>query len=454
MKKIKITEKQAKLLETLNSKKVLKVTKEQYNRILESELNRPSLTETPELHQEEINEELFREFVNELYGMNEEGSECKYEKLTKVMEAAGLIEGGKLVKEKFGKDAKRVKEIVSKGLTRLEECGSVYEAVQMMEEMTSDEIKASFKQQLGRQSTNPNAASAEEVRQSSLAQSLAKDGPRVSGYPKGGKNNPQIMQDKPEPMDPNQLALELDEAMMNDKYKPFNGAKCIAVNNQETAALLEKNGNYYIFLFDIVKDDMGLVNVNTNDIEEYLNNPESTIYTDQDLNDYELFKELTTDVMEKILQEKTKNSSKFTNPFIWYVEQIYHKTKGQSAENLEEMTDTGAIANAQIVGPFGGKPAFKSNVSTELEEANVNLKDVIINIPDEDYLRVIKKTPTFRNYFSNKQLEDLHVGDNKLTVNHTVYGKMKVQYPEGRTPFGLKNESKLTSKIYEALKKK
>lgn len=355
MKKIKITEKQAKLLETLNSKKVLKVTKEQYNRILESELNRPSLTETPELHQEEINEELFREFVNELYGMNEEGSECKYEKLTKVMEAAGLIEGGKLVKEKFGKDVKRVKEIVSKGLTRLEECGSVYEAVQMMEEMTSDEIKASFKQQLGRQATNPNAASAEEVRKSSLAQSLAKDGPRVPGYPKGGKNNPQIMQD------------ELDEAMINDKYKPFNGAKCIAINNQETAALIEKNGNYYIFLFDVVKDDMELVNeINTNDIEEYLNNPESTIYTDQDLNDYELFKELTTDVMEKILQEKTKNSSKFTNPFIWYVEQIYHKTKGQSAENLEEMTDTGAIANAQIVGRFGGKPAFKSNVENEL----------------------------------------------------------------------------------------
>lgn len=366
MKKIKITEKQAKLLETLNTKKVLKVTKEQYNRIIESEL-RPSLTETPELHEEEINEELFREFVNELYGMNEEGKELRFEKVCKLMEAAGLIEGGKLVKEKFGKDPKKVKEVIGKGLKRLEECGSAYEAVELMENMTYDEIKDTFKKQLGRQETNPNAASAEEVRQSSLAQSLAKDGPRVPGYPKGGKNNPQIMQDKPEPTDPNQLALELDEAMMNDKYKPFNGAKCIAVNNQETAALLEKNGNYYIFLFDIVKDDMGLVNeISTYDIEEYLNNPESTIYTDQDLNDYELFKELTTDVMEKILQGKTKNSSKFTNPFVWYVEQIYNKTKGQSVENLEEMTDTGAIANAQIVGPFGSKPDFKSNVESEL----------------------------------------------------------------------------------------
>lgn len=134
MKKIKITEKQARLLETLNSKKVLKVTKEQYNRIIESELNRPSLTETPELHEEEINEDLFREFVNELYGLNEEGAECKYDKLNRVMEAAGLIEGGKLVKEKFGKDARKVKEVVGKGLMKYEECGSVYEAVQYMEE--------------------------------------------------------------------------------------------------------------------------------------------------------------------------------------------------------------------------------------------------------------------------------------------------------------------------------
>lgn len=144
MKKIKITEKQAKLLETLNSKKVLKVTKEQYNRIIESELYRPSLTETPELHEEGINEELFREFINELYGMNEEGAECKYDKLNKVMEAAGLIEGGKLVKEKFGKDPKKVKEVVGKGLMKLKECGSVYEAVELMEALTDAE-KAKIK---------------------------------------------------------------------------------------------------------------------------------------------------------------------------------------------------------------------------------------------------------------------------------------------------------------------
>ena len=176
MKKIKITEKQAKLLETLNSKKVLKVTKEQYNRIIESELNRPSLTKTPELHEEQINEDLFREFVNEVYGLNEEGKELRFEKVCKLMEVAGLIEGGKILKEKFGKDAKIVKEIIGKGLKRLEECGSVYEAVQLMEELTE-------------------SPSHEDIVNSSRKQTLQNDGPRISGFEKG-HGNPEILQRK------------------------------------------------------------------------------------------------------------------------------------------------------------------------------------------------------------------------------------------------------------------
>lgn len=164
MKKIKITEKQARLLETLNSKKVLKVTKEQYNRIIESELyNKPSFTETSEIREEEMNEDLFREFINELYGMNEEGKELKFEKFTKIMEAAGLIESGKILKEKFGNDTKIVKDVIGGGLKRLKECGSAYEAVQMMEEALDNEIIRSSK-----------------------AQTLANNGEPVPGYPKGG----------------------------------------------------------------------------------------------------------------------------------------------------------------------------------------------------------------------------------------------------------------------------
>lgn len=153
MKKIKITEKQARLLETLNSKKVLKVTKEQYNRIIESELYRPNLTETPELHEEEINENLFREFVNELYGMNEEGKELRFEKVCKLMEAAGLIESGKIVKEKFENNTKNVKSVIGKGLKMYEECGSAYKAVEMMEEALTDKQRSDIEGSQGMMNT-------------------------------------------------------------------------------------------------------------------------------------------------------------------------------------------------------------------------------------------------------------------------------------------------------------
>ena len=223
MKKIKITEKQAKLLETLNSKKVLKVTKEQYNRIIESELNRPSLTETPELHEEEINEDLFREFVNELYGLNEEGAECKYDKLNRVMEAAGLIEGGKLVKEKFGKDARKVKEVVGKGLMKLKECGSVYEAVQCMEEAINR--------------TEPEVGSTEyNSRQNTILQ---------KGYdPNKGKYNPEN--------EPNKI-----ENLIND-------IKTIAVENKDEATSIIED-------FLKVRSATKVSYLRQHDLEELLN---------------------------------------------------------------------------------------------------------------------------------------------------------------------------------------
>jgi hypothetical protein len=149
MKKIKITERQAELLKnSLNTKKVIKITESQYKSIIESEL-------TPEVTEEKkINEELFKEFINELYGMNEEGSKRKFEKLTKLMEVAGLIKGGKISKDKF-KDINNVKEVITKGLEMLEECGSEYQAVEMMEGMTNADIKQSFTDQLqGKPSKN------------------------------------------------------------------------------------------------------------------------------------------------------------------------------------------------------------------------------------------------------------------------------------------------------------
>ena len=489
MKKIKITEKQAKLLETLNSKKVLKVTKEQYNRIIESELNRPSLTETPELHEEEINEDLFREFVNELYGLNEEGAECKYEKLNRVMEAAGLIEGGKLVKEKFGKDARNVKKVVGKGLMKYEECGSVYEAVQCMEESLSHD----------------------DIVNSSRRQTLQNDGPRISGFEKGD-GNPEILQGKIRDLamgnefkstevlnflnskdgktnlrqlkdlndlqdllsivrdakDPNQDSMELDE-------REHLGANQIKLND----LTFEKVKEFFPNFYQKSKGNQ----TNKDMLDDYYSysdsinfpNPNDSLTTIENKGIFEYWKNKTLakygDVTlefnpDEVWSRRVKiiNNPSFDNDekrFVDIKRRDLDSWREKSNSGLDETslggdTASGGVGNISYDTQFGsGKPAFKSNVSTELEEA-VNLKDVVINIPDENKLKLIKNTSALNKYFSPFQLKGLKVGDNEMKVNHRVYGN--IMPSPHREIFSVRdndlNESKLTSKIYEALKKK
>jgi len=125
MKKLKITEAQARELEKLNSKKLLKITKEQYNTILEYEMKSTQMSET---------KDLFREFVEELYSVNESDEPRRYDELFKVMEVAGLLENNKLRKDKFEGDKNKVKEVITKGLNVMEECGNAYKAVGVMME--------------------------------------------------------------------------------------------------------------------------------------------------------------------------------------------------------------------------------------------------------------------------------------------------------------------------------
>ena len=125
MKKLKITEAQARELEKLNSKKLLKITKEQYNTILEYEMKSTKMSET---------KDLFREFVEELYSVNESDEPRRYDELFKVMEAAGLLENNKLRKDKFEGDKNKVKDVITKGLNVMEECGNAYKAVGVMME--------------------------------------------------------------------------------------------------------------------------------------------------------------------------------------------------------------------------------------------------------------------------------------------------------------------------------
>jgi hypothetical protein len=175
MAKIKISEKQARLLENLNKGKVIKITEKQLHKILESEkleegaeipqiansISKVSSTDGVEFKKNVnsetkfknvIHENLWEEFVNELYGLNE-SSEKKYDKLIKLMEAFGYVENRKLSKSAFGGDKDLAKNVILSGLNKMNEYGSAYRAMEEMEKTHSDVVK-SFKDQLSQTPKN------------------------------------------------------------------------------------------------------------------------------------------------------------------------------------------------------------------------------------------------------------------------------------------------------------
>ena len=172
MKKIKITEQQAKMLKELNKRKVLKVTKEQYSKIVEFQ----NINETDSITKQfnnslsrearkEFNntklpgiKEMYEEFINELYSVNE-GCEKKYETLTKLMEMAGMVRNNKIVKEKFYNDKMVVEYAICEGLYEINNGGSPYRAMERIEEALSDEeIMQNIRKNINKipvSSTNP-----------------------------------------------------------------------------------------------------------------------------------------------------------------------------------------------------------------------------------------------------------------------------------------------------------
>lgn len=174
MAKIKITQKQALMLENLNKPKVLRITEAQYNAILKHEglgegavitqiaNSLPSkdksryigdvASETRIKGVFKESEGLWKEFVNELYGLNESGNQL-YEKLIKLMEACGYVENRKLSKTKFEGDKNTAKDVITSGLNKLQECGSPYMAMEHMEN-EYDRITQSLKQQLTQEPTS------------------------------------------------------------------------------------------------------------------------------------------------------------------------------------------------------------------------------------------------------------------------------------------------------------
>ena len=178
MKKIKITKEQAMMLEGLSSKKkVMKITEDQFDRIkglvdLNNEAVSPMTKqftralpdnesrnnfiknvkgETKIKGIMESNEELWSEFVNELYGLTESGSN-QYEKLIGLMELNGYLENRKIKKSKFNDDKDLAKDVILSGVYRLKETGSPYQAIEEMEKSYEDIVK-SFRDQLSQKSS-------------------------------------------------------------------------------------------------------------------------------------------------------------------------------------------------------------------------------------------------------------------------------------------------------------
>ncbi len=152
MKKIKITKEQAKMLKEMSKKpqpSVLKITQEQYDKIVQSEramiddkpvsaskqigdiYNRNTSPATTKFMRKNRIGETYNDFISELYSLKEGGG--VYENLIKLMEIAGMIENRRIKKEAFLNDSNVVKEVISHALQEISNGASDYQVMGMME---------------------------------------------------------------------------------------------------------------------------------------------------------------------------------------------------------------------------------------------------------------------------------------------------------------------------------
>ena len=150
MKKIKITKEQAKMLKEMSKTpqtSVLKITQEQYDKIVQSE--RAMISEKPVPPSTQMSqifdrittnptekfmktlEETYGDFISELYSLKEGGG--VYENLIKLMEIAGMVENRRIKKEAFLNDSNVVKEVISHALQEISNGASDYSVMEMME---------------------------------------------------------------------------------------------------------------------------------------------------------------------------------------------------------------------------------------------------------------------------------------------------------------------------------
>lgn len=394
MAKIKITKKQAMMLENLNKPKILKITESQYRAILEHEglgegavipqianaigkvdakagkdyrQNVNSETRIKGVFKE--SEELWKEFVNELYGLHESGS-SNYEKLIKLMEACGYVENRKLSKGKFDGDKDMAKNVILGGLNKLHECGSPYMAMEMMEN-EYERIKQSLKQQLTQQPTNNTS---DEQRDAEIKRRRAIELQRRI-------DTGEITPEAPVNEYSDNLPMGADyhpdapwnqrDDVYNDKINPKNKQFNIAANTGESA-IFEKDGELYYFYYG---------NMDKDDFKDYADVPKIYVGKDEDgMPDYDEGEwEIDDEVVSNYLndnvdslnvgygQESYENGAEFVKmdePLKSEVLSIFKnnpdviKLLGNSVDEVTAMGGSGGVFGGDGINPTSGGSTY------------------------------------------------------------------------------------------------
>jgi hypothetical protein len=416
MKKIKINEKQAKMLKELSKTKILKITEEQYNSILQMEAysSHPiskafklGVLKSGSKGLKKDFGKIYEQFINELYNINE-GEERVYEKLHKLMEVAGMIQDGRIVKEKFNNDKNRVKEVICAGLIEMEECGSPYRAMEAIEEALNiaDITPGYFSKQLGVKKTSDKSDKEREEALQALRQSELKrrkeagepedirDGKMEEdgGYPAGAADDPRAPYNQPRP-----------DVRKGEK---IDGNFDIIYYNREIAIFKDANDDKYVFYYyDVDKDDFSPYadierefigkdedgdpmydydedwEVDENAIESYLNDNIDSLKLGSGLDDYEMGSDFV------------KIDAELAGDLVNTFEGNLSNILADELNNVDEAT--GAASSGQFTGTFSAGEKFTSNVTDELSEEEVSdiiNKDVDVDELTETLLKVLLKS--------------------------------------------------------------
>lgn len=416
MKKIKITEKQANMLKEMGQPKVLKVTQEQYNKILEMENVQEDMfkdivksapgPDRPQMNRDlkkadpyKVNE-MYEEFIQELYNLREsdpvDGN--KYSKLHKLMEIGGLTKEGRLVKEKFNNDKNRVKQVISAGLYEIA-CGkSPYMAMEAIEEAlkSSDITPKYFSSQIGEprksgKSKEELMAAIEKKREESQKYTAQRDKEREDALKALAQGEEEQKLDE---IGDYPLGSEYDSSAPFNQQEPeyregerVSGEfKIIGTVSNEIAILSNQAGEKFVFYYHhlpkddfepyidiektyVGKDEDGFPDfeydedwdISDEAIESYVNDNLDTLTIGVGLSDYESGKDLIK-VDEELIENLRNDFGDDINRLL----------------GLEEATTTGSVGGADnFFGydvPMGGGK-YKSSFWTAGNKENKHLEE-------------------------------------------------------------------------------